>query len=151
MPLDGSRLIRLETLNGSDHFIIKNADDLIIKEYWEKIGSSKPTGRPPKHTGGKKPFIKIMLQEIEKHSDLSLSASGFFIKISKNIQWGDNLIINKRTKKALSVDDMTTLLKVSKPSTYKIIEELKKEKLIFKDNEGYKLSTDLIQKGGKKK
>ncbi|MEN6312789.1 MAG: hypothetical protein ABFD25_00920 [Clostridiaceae bacterium] len=144
----GISIIR-ETLNGMDRFTIL-VDGTPWKSFWEKI--DKPlTSKPPKHTGGKPSYIKIMLKEVSEHPELSIEAAAFFIKTSNNVQWGDNLLIDKRSKKALTAIEIGKIVGLGKNKTLSVIKELREADLLIKDKQGYKISSCLVQKGGAKK
>lgn len=138
-----------ESANNMDYMIITCGQEILYA--WWHNPNKKVTNKPPKHTGGKPPYIKIMLKAVQEHKGLSLNASGFFIKIANNIQWTDNLVIDMRSKKALSVEGITTILGIKKTLTYDTIKELREADLLIKDKDGYRISTCLIQKGGGKK
>lgn len=104
----------------------------------------KPT---PKHTGGKPSYVKMMVDEVNKHPELSLNASGLIIKMIPNIQWGNNLLVNVRSKKPLLISDMTKILHISDKTIRLTLKELKTAGLLTKDKDGYKVSPKLLQKG----
>jgi transposase len=147
MPGDGIAIGR-EITKEMENITI-TLGDKVIYNFWNNP-KEKPTNKPPKHTGGKPSYIKIMLKAVQEHKELSLNASGFFLKVADNIQWESNLLIDKRSKKPLNVDDISKVIGIKKTLAYEVIRELKGTSLLIKDKEGFKISTSLIQKGGAK-
>lgn len=137
-----------ESANDMDYMTITSGEEVLYA--WWHNPNKKVSKKLPKHTGGKPSYIKVMLKAVQENKGLSLNASGFFLKIANNIQWTDNLIINTRDKKALSIDGLANILGIKKTSTYETIKELRKANLLVKDKDGFKISTNLIQKGGVK-
>lgn len=137
-----------EPANGMDYMTISK-DGEVLFAWWSN--PKKKASKTPKHTGGKPPYVKLMTDSLEKHSNLSLESYGFMVRLAGSIQWGTNLIINKRTKKPLNGEMMGKIAGVRKSKAYAIIKELTKEHLLTKDKDGYKISPDLLQKGGVKK
>lgn len=137
---------REKNSNGMEFIIISNDG----KEFYKFWNNPKKilTNKPPKHTGGKPSYVKMMVDEVNKHPELSLNASGLIIKMIPNIQWGDNLLVNVRSKKPLLIDDMSRILDISDKTTRTALKELKSAGLLTKDKDGYKVSPNLIQKGG---
>lgn len=131
---------------GKMEYIVITIDGKEVYSFWRNP-NKRVSKEPPKHTGGKPSYVKLMLQEMQKYN-LSLEAAGFVNKMTKHIRWGDNLLIDRRTKKPLVVEDFCTIIGKSKPVTLKIIGELKGFGLLTKDKEGYRISPNLVQKGG---
>lgn len=151
LQADGNEISFIrETVNGMDRFTIF-VDGTPWKIFWEKIDKPLPTDKPPKHTGGKPPFIKLMLKEISENPKLSIEAAGLVLKMGNNIQWGDNLLIDKRSKKALTALEIGEVARLKRNKTLSIIKELREADLLIKDKQGYKISSCLVQKGGAKK
>lgn len=140
---------REKTNNGQEyiHITTDGLEDYIYK-FWV---SSNKNNENPKHTGGKKSYTKIMSEYLDEHPELSLEASGLLFKLSNKIMWNNNLIVNKRTKKPLNIEDICKLVNKSKPTVIKVMDELKQLGLLIHDNDGYKISNVIMQKGGAKK
>ena len=134
---------------GKREFIVISVDGKEIYSFWYSP-NKEVSKEPPKHTGGKPSYVKLMIEGIRKHTELSIEAAGFLVKMADNIQWGDNLLMDKRSKKSLAADDMCKIAGVGRNKTLAIINELKTAHLLNKDKDGYKLSTCLVQKGGAK-
>lgn len=141
-------VIGREVSKGIEHITVE-LDGELVYSFWHNP-KKKLTKNPPKHTGGKPSYVKQFLQEVQKHSGLSIEAAGFIQKMLYNVNWGSNLLIDQRSKKSLKIDDMCKVINKSKPFTTKILKELKTAQLLSKDKDGYKISSSLIQKGGAK-
>lgn len=117
---------------------------------WWHNPKKKISKNQPKHTGGKPSYVKLMIEGLKRHSEISNDAIALIVKISANVQWTTNLIINKRSKKPLNGEDISKVVGMSKSKTYDVMKELIQSGLLEKNKEGYRLSTELIQKGGGK-
>jgi hypothetical protein len=135
--------------SGKNEFIIIKLDGQEVYSFWHNP-NKKVTNKKPKHTGGKKSYIMLMIEELKKHENLSLEAQGFIYKMLTHIQWNSTLIIDTRNKKPLVIDEMVTILGIGRNKTLSIIKELKAADLLVKDKDGYKVSPNLMQKGGAK-
>jgi hypothetical protein len=137
-----------ESVKGMDFMTLSFGDEVLYS--WWHNPNKTVANKPPKHTGGKPSYVKLLIKEMQKH-DLSLESAGLIQKVIPNINWGDNLLIDTRTKRPLNVDNICEITKKSKPFVIKILRELKKAQLLNKDKDGYKISPSLIQKGGARK
>lgn len=137
-----------ESVKGMDYMMIVHKDEVFLT--WWSNPKKPATKKIPKHTGGKPSYVKLLLKEMQKHAELSVESAGLIQKVIPNIRWGDNLIIDVRSKKPLFINDLSEIIKKSKPVTLKIVKELMSAGLLIKDNDGYKISPTLIQKGGGK-
>ena len=135
-----------ESTGAMDYMTISRGEEVLYG--WWHNPERKIRKGVPKHTGGKKPYIKIMVEEIQKHTEISLSAAGFLIKLAGNINWSDNKLINKRSKKPLNAEGIQKILGIGKSRVYEIISELKKDNVLIDCGDEYRISTCLIQKGG---
>lgn len=120
-----------------------------VYKFWHNP-KKKVSDKPPKHTGGKPSYVKVMLKAVQENKELSLRASGLLVKLAGNVRWSDNLLIDNRSKKALNAEQISHILNARKTETYEILSELKRANLLIKDKDGFKISKNLIQKGGVK-
>lgn len=110
--------------------------------------------KPPKHTGGKKPYLMLMIDEIEK-----LKASvpnteeliGYVSCLGKYIEWNTGKLIHKRSKKPIQYKDLLEIYKCSNKKLNKMIALMKKHNLLEHNSEGYFISSKYIKKGKSKK
>jgi hypothetical protein len=137
-----------ESARNMDFMTITYGGETIFS--WWSNPNKKVSKNPPKHTGGKPSYVKLLIKEMQKH-DVSLEAAGLIQKVIQNINWGDNLLIDTRSKKPLNIDNICAITKKSKPFIIKTLKELRETNLLIKDKDGYKISSYLIQKGGAKK
>jgi hypothetical protein len=137
-----------EVTKGIEHITVE-FEGVLVYSFWHNP-NKKLSKNPPKHTGGKPSYVKQFLKEMQNHKELSIEAAGFIQKVLPNIDWGSNLLIDQRSKKRLAVDDMCKVINKSKPFTIKVLKELTTAQLLSKDKDGYKISPNLIQKGGTK-
>ena len=137
-----------EISKGIEYVTVEYEGELIYS-FWNNP-KRKPSKNPPKHTGGKPSYVKWMVEGLRQHEGLSIEAAGFLVKLTDNIQWSTNLLINKRNKKPLMIDDIPKIVGIGRNKTLDIIKELTTAQLLSKGKDGYKISSSLIQKGGAK-
>lgn len=137
-----------ESVKGMDFMTLSKGDEVLYS--WWHNPNKTVTNKPPKHTGGKPSYVKLLIKEMQKH-DISLESAGLIQKVIPNIHWGDNLLMDTRSKKPLNIDNLCTITKKSKPFIIKTLKELRETNLLVKDKDGYKISPSLIQKGGVRK
>lgn len=142
---DGVTLGR-ESVRGMDFMTISRGNEVLYS--WWSNPNKKASKNPPKHTGGKPSYVKLLIKEMQKHPELSVEAAGVIQKLIPNVKWGDNLLVHARSKKPLRISDICEITRKSKPFIIKTLNELKTAGLLIKDAEGYKISSSLIQKGG---
>jgi len=148
LDLGNGLTLSRESSRNMDYMTISRGDE-VLYAWWHNPHRTQGKN-PPKHTGGRPSYVKQFLKEMEKHVELSVEAAGFIQKVIPNINWGNNLIVDKRSKKTLVADDLCKIINKSKPVTLKIIKELTEAQLLSKGKDGYRISSSLIQKGGAK-
>ena len=136
---------REKNLNGMEYVII-SLDGKELYTFWNNP-KKKVTNKPPKHTGGKQPYAKVMGLEIPKYK-ISNNAKAFLWSMIPHVNWGTNLLIETKSKKPLLISDICKVMDNSNKTVVAIINELKTTGLLIKDKDGYKVSPNLIQKGG---
>jgi len=142
---------REKTDNGTEHVYIKEPDSLCeLYDFWHNPEKARGD-KPPKHTGGKKPYIMLMVEAIRKlKGDNVETAISSAIMLADNIQWNTGLLTDKRKKKPLSYEDLRKLYGCSNDKLTNKIKAMEHHGILLKDKEGYKISTDFIKKGGAK-
>ena len=154
--LNGSRdavhcrfvLSREVTPAGIEHVFLKIPDtDICLYDFWYNPKKNK-CGGTPKHTGGKKPYVKLFIQEINRLRDSGLTDEmvGSLVRLVDNIAWSTGLLVNKRSKKALKFDDMVKLLGLSRAQASRRIKRLKEVGALQQSEEGYVIAPNLIKK-----
>ena len=83
--------------------------------------------------------------------NLSIDEAGLLVKLADNIEWNTNLLINKRNKKPLIINDISVIVGIGRNKTLTIVKGLTQANLLTKNKDGYKISPTLMQKGGVKK
>jgi hypothetical protein len=146
--------------------VIGNDDQDIVRIYetWAKKCRRIPVSNPdiadipqksptPKHTGGKRPYIMVM--QDRSIDDLSIEARGllFTIFMRNNIEWHTGKLINRRTKKPLTIKDISMLANVGILKTKGILAQLEKQKILSYNNraKAYFINQDFAKKGVPKK
>jgi hypothetical protein len=142
-------LVREKTNKGMQRIQVKCGDDLLY-EFWHNP-SGKQGRSPPKHSGGKKPYIMLMVEQVEELRKQGVKdveeLIGFLVCLGNFVEWNTGRLIQKRSKKSLRYDDLLKLVSFGKRKLDKIITELKKHDLLFNTTEGYFISGKLIKKG----
>jgi hypothetical protein len=140
--------------DGREHIIITipGISDPLF-DFWQnpKIKKAKDPDNP-KTMGGKKPYVMLMVDEVEKlfNSGFPIEYFGYAAKLAKTINWNTGIVKKKRSKKAFTFNDMIETWGVNERKGREIIKALNKYHLLSQDNEGYKISRQFIRKGGGK-
>ena len=134
--------------NGMEYLTFSLPDGTVIYDKWHNP-KKKISRNPPKHTGGKKPYIMLMLEALRKmqgdNVDLAISSA---IMLSDNIQWNTGLLVEK--KKPVNYEGLKKIFNCSNDKVSKRIKAMQETGILLKDKDGYKISTDFIKKGGAK-
>jgi hypothetical protein len=151
-------LSRERAPNGASLIRVYHGDRL-IHMLWEPTKSDKITregtmAATPRHTGGKKSYVMVMLRELErvfkgKGSD-QLEIIGFLVRFFGYIEWGTGRLINKRAKKPLRYADLMRISGCGRTRLNRILSKLKEQGLLAHTGEGYFVSDRLIRKGRSK-
>ena len=129
------------------------------KERKRKKGESEePVGEivkvRPKHTGGKRPYIMLMQDQRDTINNLSIDAAGLIMKLLAGgfIAWNTGQIIDRRTKKALTAENISTRFTIGKNKLKAILKELTEYKIIKYDpsKRSYFFNARFARKGGGK-
>ena len=141
--LSGSHIIRVKV-------IAENAD-LPMYEFWYNPNKVKKNNTNPKHAGGKKPYIMVMVEEIEKLRGQKVKnveeLVGFLVCLAQYIQWNTGKLIHKRSKKPIQYKDLQGLFGCGNKKLNRILSDLKAHDLLFGTQEGYFVSSGFIKKG----
>lgn len=139
--------------NGYQEFIFKvKGTDIEIFRKW--VNKKNKDDNCKRGTGGKKAYIKLYVSNLMELISLGISCEllGFIIKLIPYIQWGTGLLIKRSGKQATPVlyTDLIKLLGRGDKYSKNIIKQLKVLELLEHTKDGYKISSDLMQKGGVK-
>lgn len=124
----------------------------------KKGESEEPVGEivkvRPKHTGGKRPYIMLMQDQRDTINSLSIDAAGLIMKLLAGgfIAWNTGQIIDRRTKKALTAENISTRFTIGKNKLKAILKELTEYKIIKYDpsKRSYFFNARFARKGGGK-
>ncbi len=143
---NGSQIVRVK--------VITEDSEILMYEFWHNSKKESKDNSSPKHTGGKKPYIMVMVEEIEK---LRMKEEvknveeliGFLVCLGQYIQWNTGKLIHKRSKKLIQYKDLQNIFGYGNKKLNRILSELKKHDLLFGTQEGYFISSRFIKKGGR--
>lgn len=125
-------------------------DDSEIYSFWRRSDNLPSKG---KGTGGKKPYVMLMLQRLEELQEQNIpnfeEIIGVLVLLSKNIEWSTGRLINKRSKQQLKYEDLIKLVTFSSRKLDKLISVMKQYKLISNTSDGYFISQSFIKKGSR--
>lgn len=144
--------------NGYEHiteYIITSDDEKIeYRKFWYNPKINEVKDKKPKHTGGKKPYLMVMINEIEKLREQGVKnveeLIGYVACLGKYIEWNTGRLIHKRNKKSIQYKDLLEIYGCSKPKLNKMINLMKEHDILYYTEEGYFISTVYIKKGKSK-
>lgn len=123
------------------------------RELYQVWKNSNDNNAKQKSTGGKKPYIMLMIQEVSKLAGSGIDnieeVVGFLILLAENIEWNTGRVINKRSKKSFKYIDLQNKYSGSKYKFERIMKILKDNNLLIHTSEGYFISRRFIKKGAK--
>lgn len=105
----------------------------------------------PKHTGGKRPYVMLMQDQQDIINALTLEATGLLLKLMAGgfVEWNTGRIIDRRTKKPLTITMIRTRYKLGERKTKSLIKELTDNKIIEYDHKqrSYFFNVQFARKG----
>lgn len=141
---------RETTLSGLQYIHI-SAGDKVLYEFWHNPNKKNDDDNKPKSTGGKKPYLMLMIQEIEKLRSSGVKNTeeliGFVACLGQNVEWNTGKLIQKRSKKPLKYKELQNIFQCGKRKLDRVLGDLKSNGLLVNTQEGYFISSDLIKKG----
>ena len=142
-------IISRETTKNGSQYIHINAGDKVLYEFWHN--PNKQDDNKPKSTGGKKPYLMLMVQEIEKLRSSGVKNTeeliGFIACLGQNVEWNTGKLIHKRSKKPLKYKELQNMFQCGKRKLDRVLGDLKSNGLLVNTQEGYFISSDLVKKG----
>lgn len=150
-PLNDAIISREVAPNGCELIRII-CEDNEIYQFWNNP-EKKPPDKPPKHIGGKKPYIMLMIDEVKKLKDQKVKNAGellgCLVYLAEFVEWGTGRLIKKRSKKPIRYKDLLEILPYGNSKLNHVLTDLKKYGLLSNSSEGYFISDNLIKKGKK--
>jgi len=157
LPLPpGSYVTREKTPSGTNFMTLKvpngEEGELVLFDWWEKPGKkAKKDKPPPKHTGGKKPYIMLMVEEIDKLKKDGVKnveeLAGYLVSLGKYVEWNTGRLVQTRTKQQLMYKDLKTIFTCGNKKLNRLLGEMKEHELLYSTDSGYVISSRLIKKG----
>ena len=148
-------ITRDKTPTGSEYITIKidnGNKELELYSFWHNpnkpVKKDKP---PPKHTGGKKPYIMLMVDEIERLKKDGVSnveeLAGYLVSLGKYVEWNTGRLIHTRTKNQLKYKDIQKIFNCGNKKLNRLLADMKDHELLYLADGGYVISSRLIKKG----
>jgi hypothetical protein len=144
-------MIRERLPNGASFICIKRElgqehDDIRLIE-----PSKRKRSDNPQNTGGKKPYLMLMIDEVfnlKKDGVKNVEEMiGYLVSLGKNIEWNTGKLIHKRSKKPLLYKDILKLYGCGNRKLNRLLNEMQEHDLLFHTEEGYFISPKFIKKG----
>lgn len=108
--------------------------------------------KKPKHTGGKRPYIMVMQDKTDITDNLSVNASGLLFKLfcGGYVEWHTGRVIERRSKKAMTVSKMQKKFDVKNIELKAILKELSEKHVMTynKSKRAYFIDRSIAKKGG---
>jgi hypothetical protein len=123
-----------------------------IYSFWVSRQRRAKRTAGPKHTGGRKPYVMVMIQELTAliASGVPADVVGYLICLAPYIEWGTGKLLVGRKKRQMKAEDIAEVFKKSYRHTLRILDEMKKYGLLSCEEGGYFISRSLIKKGAAK-
>ena len=131
-----------------------------IKEFGQQtelytvwIASSKPRSKSPKHTGGKKPYLMLMVDEVERLRTKGVKdvgeLIGYLVTLGKHIEWSTGRLVKGRGKRKtpMRYADLQAMYGCSNKKLNKMLADMKAHDLLSHTEGGYFVSRRLVKRG----
>lgn len=129
----------------------EDAGDRELYQHWHNPGATKKNSETPKHTGGKAPYLMLMVNEVEKLRSAGVKnveeLIGYLVCLGKHIEWNTGRLIHKKGKKPLRYGDLLEIYKCSKPKLNKMLALMKEHELLYHTDAGYFVAARMVKKG----
>jgi hypothetical protein len=145
--IDGAVVSREIMPNGVECVYV-SIDGNVLYQFF--AGKKKCTVDKPKHTGGKKPYLMVVVERIEGLRDKGIDnieeMVGFMVCLGELIDWTTGKLRHKRSKREVTYSDLVKHTG-SKRKLDRLIKQLEAEELLFKTESGYFISREIVKKG----
>ena len=148
-----TRIEREITSDGREHIAVYPiGENGALYSFWRNPNKPDSDTTPvPKHAGGKKPYIMLMVDEVEKLRAAGVKNSeemiGYLVCMGKYVEWNTGRLINKRNKKPMQYQELQKAFGCGNKKFNKMLASMKKCNLLHKNEEGYFISPQFIKKG----
>lgn len=137
--------------NGSQHIKVEVEGTLLYDFFYNPNKKKAKDPAKPKTTGGKKPYVIVMTQEVDRLRKEGVKnlveMTGFLLFLGSNIEWDTGRLIHKRNKKPLTKKDLNTIIPWGRYKIDNMLSSLEEHDLLFNTTEGYFVSRKIIKKG----
>jgi hypothetical protein len=145
------KVTRDVSANGWEYIRICLPDGKELYTHWHNPNKKPKSDTPPKHTGGKKPYLMLMVDEIEKLRKDGVKnveeLIGYIVCLGKSIEWNTGRLIHKKSKEPLRYVDLLEIYGCSKPKLNKMLRLMKENELLYHTDSGYYVSPRYIKRG----
>jgi len=151
----GVTITRDKAPNGQEYITVKidNGNrELTLYSFWHNPNKpAKKDKSPPKHTGGKKPYVMLMVEEIEKLKKGGVKnveeLAGYLVSLGKYVEWNTGRLIHDRSKNPLKYKELQAIFGCGNKKLNRLLGEMKEHELLYSTDGGYVISSRLIKKG----
>lgn len=149
-------ITRVQTFsNGVDHIVARPEGSSFFFEFEKYYNSTQQQKNDhPKHTGGKKPYIMLMIEEVEDLRKKGVKnveeLIGYLVCLGRYVEWSTGRLVKKRSKKPLQYKDLKEIFPCGNKKLNRVLSDLKEHDLLYSTQEGYFVSNRIIKKGRKK-
>ena len=147
-------ILSREKSNGNELVFVSHPEiSKPVYSFWRAGGKEKNSNQNPKHTGGKKPYAMVMLNELVSvlGKGVPIELIGYLVALAPYAEWGTGRLVCGRKKRKMQVADIEKVFRKSRRTTLNTLSTLKKHGLLSCTDEGYFISSHLIKKGRTKK
>lgn len=142
------KLIREKSKNGYEYITMETVDGHRLYGTWYNPEIAQRS-KKPKHIGGQAAYTKLMTAEVAKliKNGCSHEALGALVALSDCVEWDTGRLLQKRSKRPLSFDDLQKIWQTSKSKTTRLIQSMKTQKVLEHSQGCYSISNKLLRKG----
>lgn len=147
-------ILSREKSNGNELVVVSHPEiNEPVYSFWRAGGKEKNSNQNPKHTGGKKPYAMVMLNELVSvlGKGVPIELIGYLVALAPYAEWGTGRLMCGRKKRKMQVADIEKVFRKSRRTTLNTLSTLKKHGLLSYTEEGYFISGFLVRKGRAKK
>ena len=143
-------ILSREKCGGSEFVHVQHPDlPEPLYTFWHSNKQTRKGNKNTSQTGGKKPYVMLMVEELIALMNKGLPAedAGYLLYLTPYIEWGTGRLIHGRSKRQMKFVDIAKVFGKSYKTTQGIIATLKDHDLLAYTKEGYFISRELIKRG----